>query len=82
MRSISATGQLRVYLSFGLLTAGTIACAHLNTSDMSPKCKTAYNDCLNVCDGMYPAGMGGARDVEIDLSACVESCNRKARICR
>lgn len=63
------------------------ACATLNTAGMSEACKSAYNACLNGCpdaprQGALTPTPKPPSDLQIDVAACTNDCNERARKCK
>jgi hypothetical protein len=57
------------------------SCATLNTAGMSAPCRDLYNACLNTCPTANPRVPPSQSSMQIDVAACTNDCNEKARSC-
>ena len=61
------------------------SCATLDTAHMSAACRDSYNACLNTCPGASPRTPPGrplsSQSLQIDVAACTNACNDRARGC-
>jgi hypothetical protein len=82
-------------MRLGWLTVIVVtACAPLNASVMSDRCRDQYDACLNGCrpppgpvNGAAPLDPGQQRpmsttDFQIDVASCTNDCNRQSDACR
>lgn len=57
-------------------------CATINTAGMSESCKRLYDACLNTCPGAVRGVPPPTSDLQIDVAACTNDCNERAKKCQ
>jgi hypothetical protein len=72
-----------------LLLLALAACAPLNASTMSERCRGVYDACLNACPKpqQLPPGTPTpppslATNWQADIASCTDSCNKQSQSCR
>lgn len=65
-----------------LLLAVLGGCATLNTAGMSESCRRLYDACLNTCPGATRGGPPPTGDLQIEVAACTNDCNERAKKCQ
>ena len=57
-------------------------CATINTAGMSESCKRLYDACLNTCPGAARGGPPPTSNLQIEVAACTNDCNERAKKCQ
>ncbi|WP_147448734.1 hypothetical protein [Corallococcus terminator] len=85
---------MNLFRGLALLTGGLAVlsgCATLDTSNLSPSCRSQYNACLDSCqpssrvalripqDSVQGQSVGRTPDTQ--TPGCVDECNQQAKTC-